>query len=672
MFAGGGPQARAVVGEVYPDTILLDVMMPGMDGTQAFGKLRAKLARGKVPTILATAVDDRDARIRGIESGADDFVSRPLDRLGLRARERTIARLNRYRRLLWERTRRQAAEEKIHKRSQELVLLNSVITAAASTSDLEAVLRQACAALAEAFSMPQATVALFSEDWPEPSLLVRHQSQETQVQPTAAPILSPILLRKETHAPVAIMNAETDPRLAEAHRQLRERGIRSLLIVPIPVQGRVVGSIELAAQQPMEFGEDDFTLATSIATAVGQAVENSRLCRELGLDALGMAETVARHNLELQTERDRTQAILEALGEAVLVADADGTIRYLNPAAESLTGFRSEELIGQEWDLWQCDPMATELHTEARTAAQKGQRWSGETLCRRQDGVMYHAALTVAPLFEPGEQRVLAGFVSVYRDITPIKEAERLKDEFISNVSHELRTPLSVVTLVSGNLDTLYARLTEEKRQNMIRDIRTHVRVLNDVVEDVLGLSQIDSHAVSMEREPINLAQLVQEEVDKQQPLAQRKTQEVRVSGVDALPVWGNKAQLRQVIRNLVNNAIKYTPKSGFIHCECSTVEGQTRPEQTRPISSDDRPIRKLAAVRISDTGIGVGDQDLPHIFERFYRVKAHCDVPGTGLGLAIANELVKLHGGHLAVASVPEQGSTFTVLLPLWVQEEP
>lgn len=670
-LAGSGPEALAMARELAPDAILLDVMMPGMDGFEVCRQLRADPDRGEVPILLVTALDDRGARIRGIEAGADDFVSKPVDRLELRARVRTITRLNRYRRLLWERTKRQEAEEEILRRNQELMLLNRVITTVASTFNEEEILSQACAALAEAFDMPQATAALYAADQAQASPIVHYPKRNIQQQQPTASFFGPILLRDSiSKSPLPILNAPSDPRLADAHPQLGEQGILSMLVVPILMQDKIIGSIELHTHEPKQFVDSDLTLATSVAIAVGQGLERSHLYGELQRHAQSLEETVAKRTLELQTERDRTQAILEALGEAVIVVDAEGKIRYANPAAVTLTGFPSEGLIAQAWNLWQRDPMAAEFNTQAQEAARSGDRWSGETVYRRKDGSLYHAAVTVAPLFEPCQQPELAGFVSVHRDVTQITEAERLKDEFISNVSHELRTPLSVVTLVSGNLDTLYDRLTAGKRQQMVRDIRAHIRVLNDVVEDVLELSRIDSHAISMEREPINVAELTREEVKKQLPLAQRKAQEVLVSGADELPVWGNKSQLRQVIRNLLNNAIKYTPNSGLIHCELLVVEEQAETKDTLSAGSEGRLTRKQAALRIRDNGIGVSAQDLPHLFERFYRVAAQGDVPGTGLGLAIAKELVTLHNGHLTVVSTPDQGSTFTVLLPLFGEQ--
>jgi PAS domain S-box-containing protein len=477
-FAGSGEEALAKAAELIPDLILLDVMMPDMDGFEVCEQLRADPLLAEVPVIMVTALDDRDSRLKGLELGVDDFITKPFILAELQTRVRTITRLNRQRRL---------------------------------------------------------------------------------------------------------------------------------------------------------------------------------------------------QMLELQAERDRTQAILEALGEAVIVTDTEDIIQYFNPAAETLTGFASEEALGQSWHSWLGENPEGSLYDDILTVVSAGQTWQGEVVSRQKDGTLYDAALTVAPLFAPDSHSQPMGFVSVLRDITPLKEAERAKNEFVSNVSHELRTPLSVLTLVGDNLDTLYERLDDNKRRKMVRDIQKHTKILNDLIGDVLEISRIDSGRVSMERERLNLAQLARTEVAEIFPLAQQKSQTLQMSGVEQVDVLGNGAQLRQVVRNLLNNAIKYTPDGGQISCECAMISFSTpatEKEKEAWPGSTSLPVGSWAALRVVDTGIGISEENLPRLFERFYRVKAQRNIRGTGLGLAITWKLIELHGGHIAVDSTPGKGSTFAIYLPLLEEE--
>jgi len=149
----------------------------------------------------------------------------------------------------------------------------------------------------------------------------------------------------------------------------------------------------------------------------------------------------------------------------------------------------------------------------------------------------------------------------------------------------------------------------------------------------------------------------------------------MQVSGLKRLNLYGNATQLRQVIRNLLNNAIKYTLEGGQIHCEClilstPALPGNLLPETAWP-GQTHLPQGDWAAFRVRDTGIGISAENLPHLFERFYRVKTQQNIRGTGLGLSIAQKLVKLHAGHIAVTSTLGQGSIFAVYLPLLVQNE-
>jgi PAS domain S-box-containing protein len=680
-------KARAIV----PDLILLDVMMPEIDGYEVCRRLRADDMLADVPIIMVTALNDRESRLRGIEAGADDFVTKPIDRMELRTRVRTITRLNRYRRLLTERTQRQQAEDETRRRNRELTLLNQVIATSALTLDVDEALHTACQALAYAFELPQATALIIDADraWchvaAEFPNLTRHSAELDLRRPQ--PLLSwlgalgqripvaqmPTLAHALAHKlPLVIDNAPDDVRLAPLGRHLREHGVRLLVSVPILVRDTVAGTIELSAAEARAFSNQDIALAQSIATAAGQALEMADLHQRLRRQTANLEATVAQRTLELQIERDRTRSILEALGEAVVVASPSGAIEYVNPATTALTGYAAEDVLGKSWRLWQSDRHSQQVYRAIQSAVGAGQVWRGEIANRRKDGTIYPVALTAAPLFDPQGHGGVVGMVLVQRDITTLKEAERLKDQFVSNVSHELRTPLSVITLVSGNLDTLYDRLDDAKRRAMTRDIRQQTRVLNDLITGVLEISRIDSGSLPTEHQRVDLARLAYEELEKQLALAQKKDLQLAVTGAEQLIVQGNDGQLRQVIRNLINNAIKYTRAGGQITCRCERIQAPAPdlPPERWPAAAN-LPAGGWAALCIADTGSGIGEDDLPRIFERFFRVKSQGNIPGTGLGLSIARELVELHQGQLAVTSVLGAGSSFVVYLPI-VEEVP
>jgi PAS domain S-box-containing protein len=443
------------------------------------------------------------------------------------------------------------------------------------------------------------------------------------------------------------------------------QGLRSVVALPLHNGGAIIGALVLGSVTRNAFA-DSLTFLETAAEQIAVGLHNALLLQEVQDRAAGLEETVAERTHELQTERDRTQAILETVGESVVVTDLDGQVLFLNPATVTLTGFSRNELLGRPlWSEWSAQ---TRAHTwpEAQQALRSGQAWQGEITGHRKSGRIYIAELVGTPLYDEHAAPLPTGAVWVQRDITALKEVGRLKDQFVSNVSHELRTPISIIALSSDNLQAFYDRLDEGQRRQMLRDIHGQVHVLSELVEDILVLSQIDSDRLPARQNQINLAPLVRDEAERQLPRAEERSQRFSITTGTSVVVLGSEVQLRRVTRSLLDNAIKYTPAGGRITCTCEIrdVARAAAPE------GDTRLPGSWAVIEITDTGIGIPSEALPLLFERFFRVNAEGAVPGTGLGLAIARELVLLHGGWIDVASSPDRGSTFTVYLPLTERE--
>ncbi|NNJ09616.1 response regulator [Chloroflexales bacterium ZM16-3] len=659
-----------------PDIILLDVMLPDADGIEICQRVRAEPLLAEVPVILITSLNDPTARLRSLEVGADDFIMKPIDFIELRARVGSILRLNRYRLLLEERTQRLRAEEKMMQRNRELLLLNSFIISTAAklqnAHHVEESLYYACTVLVQALSLNAAEAWLLPDDGADLMVAYALANPDDEVlRPSVPEIMSYERARQLTTASVAALWTRDDtarePISPDAAAWLQIYGDQSLLIAPIAIKSRITGAIVLLSPYDRVFGEHERAFAQSLVSAMSQAIEATLLHQQLQRHAEHLEEMVALRTNELQAERDRTQAILEALGEAVLVTDADCIIIYANPATSILTGYRNSELIGCSWCAMPHDESTTLLYKAIRDQVGRGQMWRGEVMSRRHDGTAYDTALTVAPIYDPQRANVPIGMVSIQRDITPLKAAERMKDQFISNVSHELRTPLSIITLHSGNLDTLYDRLTAEQQRRLIREVRAQAQLLDDLIGDILELSRIDSGHLSVNDWPIDLAEIMRHEVEQLRPLADRKGLRLDLQSDSGLLMQGDPAHLGQCIRNLLSNAIKFTPSGGSIFCECRRMDlGAEQLDSPEWPGFGPNDIGAWAGLRIVDTGIGIDAEHIGHLFERFYRVESQTHVPGTGLGLAITRELITRQGGWTGVASRPGAGSTFALYLPL------
>ncbi|MCX5794218.1 MAG: ATP-binding protein [Elusimicrobia bacterium] len=236
----------------------------------------------------------------------------------------------------------------------------------------------------------------------------------------------------------------------------------------------------------------------------------------------------------------------------------------------------------------------------------------------------------------------------VQKDLAALRRSETVRKDFTANVSHELRTPLAAIKAFA---ETLRGGAAEDPdhRMEFLEEIERNADRMTRLVDDLLTLSALDSGARPPAAESVDLMRLAAEVTATLKPLAGRKELGLRLEPFrDVPPVRGDRGQLKQVLTNLLDNAIKFTPEKGLVRVSAACAEGRV-------------------TVAVQDTGIGIPAEDLPRIFERFYRVdKARSrELGGTGLGLAIVKHIVEAHGGSVAVESRPGEGSTFRVSLP-------
>ncbi|HYP23878.1 MAG TPA: ATP-binding protein, partial [Actinomycetota bacterium] len=258
-----------------------------------------------------------------------------------------------------------------------------------------------------------------------------------------------------------------------------------------------------------------------------------------------------------------------------------------------------------------------------------------------------HLEVTACPFPATDPQ----GLVLVVHDATESVRYQELRKEFVANVSHELRTPL---TAIKGFAETLRdGAMTDPVRgPQYLGTIEKHADQLTNLVADLLDLSRLDNHPGLPGSVAIDVGAVVRRTVDLLQPVAEKKRHTLRVDvPPDLPPIQGDPDYLERAVANLLENAIKYTPEGGHVSIAAS-------------LAADEDVVR----VEVSDDGIGIPADDLPRIFERFYRVdrSRSREMGGTGLGLSIVKHVAQAHGGSIEVASDVGKGSTFTLTLPL------
>jgi len=344
---------------------------------------------------------------------------------------------------------------------------------------------------------------------------------------------------------------------------------------------------------------------------------------------------------ELSEDRAQLLAMLTSMVEGVMVLDCRGRILQVNPALERMFDVRRTEIRGQISTEVLAHPELNELITTI-LANRAGQE---DEIVLVPGGRCLHIETSVAGCERENE----ACAVLVFHDITELRRLENIRKDFVANVSHELRTPL---TSIKGYVEALLdgGKDDPETAVSFLTIILKQSDRLNLILEDLLELSKIESGRASFKEEPLDLRSVIERTLSMIKPLADKKGHRLVSRVDDSLPpIAGDEGRLAQVLTNLLDNAVKYTPERGTI-----TVTARGLPDRTVEFA-------------VADTGLGIPEQDLPRVFERFYRVdKARSrELGGTGLGLAIVKHIVEGHGGQVWVEAHPPQGSRFVVRLP-------
>jgi PAS domain S-box-containing protein len=391
------------------------------------------------------------------------------------------------------------------------------------------------------------------------------------------------------------------------------------LTLPILTRLGPMGVAHLASHKAEDFADDAMHVFSLVVSQIAANIENARLFREV------------------EKERARLEAFLSSTTNLIIVVDRAGCVVLANPAAR--------EVFGQGKD-WEHRPLSEIVENEALldlfSKARHHQATFGEVPL--PDGRTLQASLS--PISGGGDEPI-AGWVAAMQDITYLKELDQMKTDFVNTVSHDLRSPLSGISIATH----LVSQVGEinERQQEFLETIEQRIAAMTELIDDLLDVGRIEA-GIDMEMELCAIAPLITQVVDQFEEQIQNKQLRSSVKADANLPpVMGNEPRLRQVLSNLIGNAIKYTPEGGQITIEANCNHAEM-------------------VVSVRDTGVGISLADQPHIFDKFYRVDRPeiASVKGTGLGLAITRSIVEKHGGRIWVESELDAGSTFSFALPI------
>ncbi|HEY4739921.1 MAG TPA: CHASE3 domain-containing protein [Candidatus Acidoferrales bacterium] len=424
-------------------------------------------------------------------------------------------------------------------------------------------------------------------------------------------------------------------------------------------EGKVVGLANhtiLISKNGAEFDIEDS--AAPIITRDGESLGVVLVFRDITEKKLAEEET--------KRQKELLQLILESIADGVVVADSNGKFLLFNAAAEQVLGIGATDTTPDQWSdqygSYLPDGVTVYPPSELPLVrAMRGESFSEVEVFIRNakvpDGRLI--SITGGPL--RGEDGILRGGVIGFRDITMQKNAQaallrakeeaersnRFKDQFLSTMSHELRTPLNAVLGFSDLLSEARYGPLNERQLRYVTHIHTGGQHLLRLINDILDLSKIEAGRLELAIENVPVERTLREVLDAVRPLAEKKSHTLTCEAESSLGVRADGTRLKQILINLVGNAIKFTPYGGHIKVAGHLVDGTVRLE-------------------VSDNGPGIPPEEKKRIFEAFYRLRqSGITQEGTGLGLAITQRLVELHGSELGLESQPGHGSCFYFSLP-------
>lgn len=541
----------------------------------------------------------------------------------------------------------------LSREQQNTVTLLRILTEVSSSLDLDRALNRTLSLLNDATGAEQGTIMLLNPD----DNLLHYRAGYGYLSERSDPNSSRGFTLKvgEGLAGWVVQNREAvlvddlynDPRWV---RSSTGQEHHSSIVAPLLVGEDVIGVLMIFNREKSFFSPDILNLVKAIASQVAVAINNANLY-ELIRD---QAERLGSMLRKEEAEASRSQNILEAVADGVLVTGNDNAITFANSSIERILDVRPDTMIGQSLESFGglFGNTAELIETIRRWSEEPSAFGRGDSYAQQLELETGRIALIhLAPVIF---QNDFLGTVSIFRDITHEVEVDRLKSEFVATVSHELRTPL---TSIKGYADILLmgaAGAFNENQTHFLQIIKNNSERLNILVNDLLDISRIEAGRVTLIPQPIDLHGVAEDVLGEMLRRSQEEGKPMAIS-LDAprdLPrVLGDPERVRQIIANLVDNAYNYTPENGTIKIRIRTTDNSE------------------IQVDVEDNGVGIAIPDQNRVFERFHRGEHPLVLatPGTGLGLPIVRQLVEMHSGRIWMYSqgVPGKGSVFSFTLP-------
>jgi PAS domain S-box-containing protein len=517
-------------------------------------------------------------------------------------------------------------------RSAELAALTSIAAQVNCTQDLGEILAGALTTTLEVIGEESGDIFLVDEETGD-LLLHTHQGlSEAFVAAESVIGYGECLCGQAVRSGRISMIADLATHPARSRDACLREGFHSCIRLPLLARGEVLGLLNIQSRAVRHFTAEDEELLTAIGNQIGIAIANAQLIDDA------------------ERRRATLDSVMNSLVDGLILVDKRGRIAYMNPRAEILLGLPASTLTGQTTDTMDHELVGRVAQPEEVLAQLRAAAADLQSMPAVEFTVTAEDARTLQARFFSiqGAGGSSLGLGLLLRDITREKELDQMKSQLLSTVSHELRTPLASIKGFATTLLRQDVEWDEGSRREFLSIINDESDRLAELISNLLDMSRIEAGTLRIETESIDLHPIIEETATEFQMMTRDHMIQAHLPPV-LPPVMADPRRARQVLRNLVENAVKYSPNGGPI-----TLSAQVRADHLQ--------------ASIADQGIGIEPEQLDHIFDRFYQVDSASTrrVGGSGLGLSICKAIVEAHNGEIWVESQSNRGSTFHITLPL------
>ncbi len=680
VTANDGVNGLQQIRQLRPDLILADLRMPGFDGFELTRRIRTDKSFGFIPIILITSARDNNDKIRALDSGADDFLVKPIQRLELSARVRSLLKLKQSSdELLKSREEYAQLYQDAEQKAVELATLNETALGISGQISLHELLQlivykscalvQAQSAVVYLCDPDSQTLSVHAEYNTHRSFLGETLRYEEGVAGWVAHYAMP--MRQNNYY-------EWD---GKAQAFAHDREITAVLGVPLISSGQVVGVLEVMNDMYIRiFNDEDVRLLNLLAPQASVAIRNAMLYDQLS------------------RQHDFVNSVLNSVNDGILMLDAEFRVALSNPRFTELLKLGPEQVVGLPMrdvaalldEALESDPpfnpesMARILR-ELRRNPDHGFNRKVDITDPRRRSVEWSAW----PVRD--QQRHIVGWLNVFHDITQQRELEQLREDFIHMLVHDLRNPL---TSVIGGIELASSAAEDgdtepQQRAFLMETIKKNSYVLLNMINDLLEVNRLEAGKLPITLEEVTLSELIETSVAQVSITAQDKQIELKQLFPEE-ETWINidMEKMRRVIVNLLSNALKFSPKKSAITVKAMVEEGVRRRGTTSALDpnhlrqsttqflrdryGENGPRPKALLLSFSDEGAGIPADMLDRIFDKFSQVQGQRQQKqGFGLGLTWCRLVSEAHGGRIWVESEEGKGSTFFISIPCVIEHD-